>query len=239
MESGEEESPIYVWYRRHHGYARGSFLNNGHSCAFSTHNGDVRTYGKVLRNVPGQEGADYVFSELHFHIGANGSRSGSEHRINGKGFRGEIHMVHWKKTEELRTYEKGSEATDGLVAIGIFFNVVRRCHTEADRLILKYVYHARRYEAVKDPAFANPSLLLPADGMFYTYKGSKTTPPCNTNIIWIVYNTPTTICHRSYRILMALQSAEIGHPFLRTFGNDRPIQSKGTNNVQANFLRCD
>ncbi|XP_033754708.1 carbonic anhydrase 7-like [Pecten maximus] len=148
-------------------------------------------------------------------------------------------MVHWKRTQESRTIEEGSQARDGLVAVGIFFNVVRRCHTEADRLILNYVSHTRRYLSVKNPAFVNPSLLLPADGRYYTYKGSKTTPPCNTNVIWVVYNTPTTICYRSYRVLMGLQSAEIGHPYLRMFGNDRPIQSKGIHNVKANFLQCD
>ncbi|XP_060083913.1 carbonic anhydrase 7-like [Ylistrum balloti] len=240
MGSGEEEIPGFLWYKSPKGYARGSFVNNGHTSTFSLLNhGNVRTYGKVLRNVPHEEDTDYVFSELHFHIGANGSRTGSEHRINGKGFRGEIHMVHWKRTREMRTYVEGSRANDGVVAIGIFFNVVRRCHTEADRLILNYVSHTRKYLAVKEPAFVNPSLLLPADGRYFTYEGSKTTPPCNTNVRWIVYKTPTTICYRSYRVLMGLQVAEVGHPFLRMFGNDRPIQNNGIYNVQGNFLRCD
>ncbi|XP_069114750.1 carbonic anhydrase 1-like [Argopecten irradians] len=241
-------------FYRHSDKVDGVFENNGRTANFAVNENSLNNI-LVLKGHDQEDGehCGYVFKELHFHIGRKGSSYGSEHTINGKGYKGEIHLVHEKLDGCTNENEDGDDQHEDenekeeiehgdhkgtLLAIGVFFNVVERCGSYADKLISKYVTKIPNYRD-KTAAHVKPSKMLPDDGKFYTYIGSKTTPVCVPDVLWFVFKNATTICKKNYKVLKRLQTWEAGNPPLSKFGNNRPIQRFNVNDVRKNYgNRC-
>lgn len=161
----------------------------------------------------------YKFFQLHFHWGRD-ALSGSEHIINGQPYPAELHIVHYNTK-----YGNFSEAVahpDGLAVLGIMIELQAR-----DNIAFR---HLERFDDILNPdsdkksALTYPvplSDLLPdRTGTFYRYNGSLTTPGCNEDVIWTVFDTPIAISQRQLDIFKRLIDSE-GQ---QMEGNFRPVQ---------------
>lgn len=136
------------------------------------------------------DGQRYNVDNIHYHLP-------SEHRVDGKSFAAELHIVH--------------KDGDKLAVIGILIEV-----GAANPAYDPFVTHL---PDVVGPEVAPPGVtinaadLLPSLQTTFRYTGSLTTPPCTEGVAWNVMITPVQI---SAEQLAALQ---------RLFeGNNRPVQ---------------
>lgn len=152
-------------------------VNNGHSVEWEF------PAGSSIRVA----GVSYPLTQMHFH-------SPSEHRVGGRSWPLEIHIVH--KTAN------GAAAVVGiLVAKGkrnkAWAALVRALPAEGEREI----------DGVPLPK------LLPADRRAFRYSGSLTTPPCTEGVHWDLIKTP-----------IEMSAEQIAAFQRRYRGNRRPIQ---------------
>lgn len=117
-------------------------------------------------------GVTYELAQFHFH-------TPSEHTIDGAAFPMEVHFVH--------------RSADGdLAVIGVML-----VEGEVDNEAFAPVFAALPSEAGDPSTIAgvtiDASAMLPAEQMFYTYRGSLTTPPCYEGVRWIVMTTPVEL----------------------------------------------
>ncbi|XP_056006920.1 carbonic anhydrase 1-like [Ostrea edulis] len=203
----------------------GMFVNNGHSCAFYP---DKKL--RVLYGVPHSERDMYVFDQIHFHFG-NDLEHGSEHSMDGRFFPIELHMVHYNS--KYGDAKNASKYVDGTVALSVLFEVGHNGPSEVDKFIQTYVPRIKKpkYDGVQ--AVIDLSGVLPYNRDFFTYYGSKTTPPCERNTRWIIFRQHRTITRKSHRLLFLLMNKE-GERISR-YGNFRPVQDISCRLVEANF----
>ncbi|XP_033754303.1 carbonic anhydrase 2-like isoform X2 [Pecten maximus] len=187
---------------KHAGKVEGIFENNGRAPNFvvkEDHLRNILIMDEDEDNDNGDDNGDdnrYVFRELHFHIGAKGSSYGSEHTVNNKGYKGEIHMVHRKLQSDENDNDNGDDDQQEILVLGRFFNVIENCCSYADHLISRYITNIPNY-LDETEAHVEPSRMLPRDGKFYKYVGSTTTPMCIPDVLWILFKTPTTVCEKN------------------------------------------
>ncbi|XP_023725710.1 carbonic anhydrase 9 isoform X2 [Cryptotermes secundus] len=169
-----------------------NLTNNGHSVMLRPEGlGRVKhppaVYGALLKD-------HYVMDTLHFHWGLRDYR-GSEHRVNGVRYPMEMHIVHRKQN-----YESVQEAigySDGLSVLAFFFEVREKENPKLQPLLKKLKQVALEGESVHlDSTFTMASLLPQDLEIYYTYRGSLTTPPCSEVVTWIVFPEPQFISYR-------------------------------------------
>jgi carbonic anhydrase len=164
---GEIQSPVDLGHQRtwrelaiDYGTTTGEIFNNGHTIEIETE-GDNRL---VL------DGVTYDLAQFHFH-------TGSEHRVLGRGYDMELHLVH-----------KSASGTNAV--IGVFLK--RGTSSGALAPIFAALPDSLN---VKEPLAApfNPATFLPSSPAHYRYVGSLTTPPCTEGVRWIVLQDPVTV----------------------------------------------
>jgi carbonic anhydrase len=165
--SGEIQSPVDLGHQRtwrdlaiDYGTTTGEIFNNGHTIEVETE-GDNRLM---------LDGVTYDLVQFHFH-------TGSEHRVLGRGYDMELHLVH-----------KSAAGTNAV--IGVFLK--RGTSSGALAPILAELPDALD---VKEPLASpfNPSAFLPSSPAHYRYVGSLTTPPCTEGVRWLVLEEPVTV----------------------------------------------
>jgi len=142
-------------------------------------------------------GKQYAFKNFHIH-------TPSEHTLDGRYSRMEIHIVH-------------SDGTDYMV-LGVLVNAGR-----SDPELAKLVAIIDRQGVTFKPLDwakqvstdnINPESLLPTDRSFFFYEGSLTTPPCTENTNFFIFK-------------LAIEASEEEIAAFEKFvpgGNNRPIQ---------------
>lgn len=117
-------------------------------------------------------GHTYELKQFHFH-------TPSEHTIAGQSFPLEVHFVH-------------ADADGHLAVIGVMLT-----EGAADNAAFAPVFNAMPAEAaepaVVEGATIDANAMLPEDQLYYTYRGSLTTPPCSEGVRWIVMTTPVEL----------------------------------------------
>nr|WP_299418148.1 carbonic anhydrase family protein [uncultured Emticicia sp.] len=132
-----------------------NIIDNGHTIQINNKGTSSLKYNKQ----------EYALSQFHFH-------SHSEHTIDGKSARMEIHFVHKSSTDGSLLVigvlvEEGGAANASIASyIDSFPTVI-----EKESSLLKTI---------------NPLDLFPASKKYYNYTGSLTTPPCSQGLNWIV-----------------------------------------------------
>ncbi|EFX88115.1 alpha-carbonic anhydrase [Daphnia pulex] len=136
----------------------------------------------------------YNFVQLHFHWGAN--LRGSEHRINGKQYPAEMHIVHYNS--KYGSFNNALPNADGLAVLGVLIELQPR-----DNIAFR---HLEQFDNIVNPSTTNTealqfsiplSELLPDNtDSFFRYNGSLTTGDCNEDVIWTVFETPIAISER-------------------------------------------
>lgn len=161
-------------------------LNNGHTIEFDYEPGSWFSFN----------GKKYELVQFHFH-------SPSEHRVDGKKFPMEIHLVH-------------RDDKNNFLVVGIFVQEGNE-NIFADNLWAhfpkeKEEHHKFKYEKI------NIAGLFPENQKAYYYSGSLTTPPCTEKVNWIIFQEP-----------VEMSKKQLGH-FHKFYNfNARPIQHAGNN----------
>jgi len=131
-------------------------VNNGHTIQENLNPGNFITI----------QGQQYEARQFHFH-------SPSEHRINGKSYPLEVHIVHTNQENQI-------------AVLGVMFNEGE----ENSMLNQLNGFRPADLEPYTGPVDYN--LLITARDEYYTYNGSLTTPPCSEGVRWIVIKNPVT-----------------------------------------------
>ena len=134
------------------------------------------------------DGKVYDLLQFHFH-------HPSEHAVDAARTELEVHFVH--------------KAQDGALAVvGVMLT------GGGEKGLLDQILAVAPVAEGEAPGgVADPSTLLPADGHYYRYQGSLTTPPCSESVTWTVMTQPVAISDEAIGAFAAL------------FANDaRPLQ---------------
>lgn len=164
----------------HYHPATPTIVNNGHT---------------IQANWPGDSAIELdgeYYSLLQFHV-----HTPSEHRLDGKQYDMELHLVH-------------KDARGDLAVIGVFLEA--GLGTPA----LTQVFDAMNLKAGQQavlPVPLDPVGLLPADSAVVRYHGSLTTPPCSEGVRWTVFRTPLSVTSEQIAAFKAMYEH-----------NARPIQ---------------
>ena len=131
-------------------------VNNGHTIQENLNPGNFITI----------QGQKYEAKQFHFH-------SPSEHRIDGRSYPLEIHLVH-------------SNPEGRLAVLGLMF-------IEGEENSMLNQLNGFR-PAGMEP-YTGPidyALVIGSLNEYYTYNGSLTTPPCSEGVLWVVLKNPIT-----------------------------------------------
>lgn len=165
--SGELQSPVDLGPQRawpkldvRYTESTGEIFNNGHTIEVEVSGANTLMLG----------GVEYNLAQFHFH-------SASEHRVQGRGYDMELHLVH--------------ASADGRNAvIGVFLR--RGPSSGALTPVLSAMPNDVGVKYPLDVAF-NPADFLPRSTAHYRYLGSLTTPPCTEGVQWVVMTEPVTV----------------------------------------------
>lgn len=189
-QSGKNQSPVNIHHALHtrnitpvhldYHHAQGQVVNNGHTIQFNLASNQFIEIG----------GVRYKLIQLHFH-------SPSEHKIDGKLFPMEMHLVH-------------QNADGQLAVVAVMFEEGKQ-NSALDRL-----WQAVPKNQSEDGPLPNGldlAQLLPKEKDFYTLNGSLTTPPCSEGVRWVIMQTPMSLSDEQLK-----QFNQFYH------GNNRPVQ---------------
>ncbi|MCH7478599.1 MAG: carbonic anhydrase family protein [SAR324 cluster bacterium] len=175
--NGDEAGKIVFSYRD----TKLNVLNNGHTVQVNYRAGSVLTLN----------GEKYLLAQFHFH-------SPSEHKVGGRPYDMEMHLVHLNRKKEL-------------AVVAVLLKEGR--HSNVLEEIWRRMPEEANVKNEVDGVKINAADLLPADKSRYNYSGSLTTPPCSEGVKWTVLKTPIEVSRE-----------QIGK-FVSVIGeNARPVQ---------------
>jgi len=151
-------------------------INNGHTIQENLNPGNFA----IIR------GQRYEAKQFHFH-------SPSEHRVDGKSFPLEVHIVH-------------ANPENHLAVVGILFD-------EGDEnSMLNQLSGFRPPELAPYTGPIDYNLIITGLDEYYAYSGSLTTPPCSEGVIWIVLKNPITASRRQIERFHEAMGADTNRP---------------------------
>ena len=197
--TGKRQSPIDIKSeytnairQKHHtlrfnGYTKqvdASIKNNGHTVQVTFTNGaDKEIWVKDQK----LSASKYEFQQAHFHWGDDDTQ-GSEHKIDGKSFPMEMHLVHWN-LDVANTMQEAVKKDTGisLEVLGVHFEIGNR--NEKFQNLFNAVAKVSKHNAtVRIKGGIRLNDLLPQNkDAFYRYEGSLTTPGCNEIVMWTIF----------------------------------------------------
>jgi carbonic anhydrase len=230
------DRPIVISYSDHHSF---NLQNNGHSVQLTVDDDDSSPRSKISR---GPMDGDFHLKQFHFHWGSESSR-GSEHKIDGKVFAAELHLVHWN-SRQFRSFAEAAEATNGLVVLAVFIESgsEQRSLKEVTDLFGEIPFSE---DHTTIPEGFNPASLLPDDlTKYWTYSGSLTTPPCHESVRFIVFRQPIQVSEEQLNAFRSLrprpftrQSKVSSSTCCRLVNNFRPTMPINDRKVSASFRK--
>ncbi|KAL8505096.1 hypothetical protein ACS0TY_016342 [Phlomoides rotata] len=151
----------------------------------------------------------YTLKQMHWH-------SPSEHRINGKQFAAELHLVH-------------IAAEDGSVSVvAILFDYGRpdALLAKMQKKLNELAYEVKLHEEypITIGTF-HPTEVRKRSHKYYRYLGSFTTPPCTQNVIWNILAKVRSVSREQVQDLRA-------HLDVRCKYNARPCQPLNGRHVE-------
>jgi carbonic anhydrase len=159
----------------------GEILHNGHSIQVPLPPGNTVTL----------EGRAYALKQFHFH-------APSEHRIQGRSYPLELHLVH-------------ADTSGALLVVGVMFE-----RGGPSVALAHFWAHVPPMAGETRPLLAplNPAELLPPGRDSYRLAGSLTTPPCSERVQWVLLSQPLTASAGQLELLAAAMGV----------ANNRPVQ---------------
>lgn len=178
----ELQSPIDVaGYERADGPAP-QFAYGGGEPSIEVANGFITAVYEP-GNVLALGGREHTLQSMHAH-------AASEHRIDGEGFAAELHMVH-------------HDEDGGLLVVGVLYEI------GAPDPIIQGLIDAGGGGSGGGPVSGlNAALLPPGASGHYRYRGSKTTPPFNGPVEWLVMQRRGTVSQEQVDAIRAVNGGE-------------------------------
>jgi len=189
----------------------------------------------------------YEFVEMHYHWGDEDGHAGSEHKIDGKSYPLELHMVH-KNIHDL-SIDDALCHENGLCVLAFVFEVVdyngpipgldMLTDVVIDHLIkANSVFDQSKYKACSDKLKdqkhedINVANFLPfLIEEYFTYRGSLTTGGCEEAVNWVFFRTPLAIKAKHLRAFQSLLNDDeqpIRNNYRPTMpANNRPVYYHG------------
>ena len=134
------------------------------------------------------DGSRYDLKSAHVH-------APSEHAIDGEPFAAELHLVH-------------ADAEGRLAVVGLLF-----ADGEPSPLVQVMLDAAPTTgETTRDGVAIDPGAYVPDGTSYFRYDGSKTTPPCDEDIVWHVMREARTISAGQVAALQALGGGPTNRP---------------------------
>ncbi|XP_041092700.1 carbonic anhydrase 4-like [Polyodon spathula] len=130
----------------------------------------------------------YHAIEFHLHWGNLHSVPGSEHKMDGKHFPMELHIVHFKKHYN---YTLAMADPTGIAVLGFLIEATDDKDTPLSWKLLT----SKLDDISHNVTSAHLNLSLSLDDLlsgvnrskFYRYPGSLTTPPCQESVLWTIF----------------------------------------------------
>ena len=190
---GEEQTPVDIT-----GYEQG----DGGPLSFSYGGGaSAARYDGMFVHADFEDGSTLRAGQRTFGLKSAHLHAPSEHRIDGVEFSAELHLVH-------------ADAGGNLAVVGLLFEL-----GEPSSLVQTILDAAPPAgETISERITLSASACVPSGTAYYSYDGSKTTPPCDEGVNWFVMREPGTISQEQVAALLALS----GGP------NNRPVQPVGS-----------
>ncbi|XP_068610966.1 uncharacterized protein [Brachionichthys hirsutus] len=162
-----------------------SFVNNGHTAKFKLKENEVEVSGGGLNGT-------YSTIQFHFHWGETVLHPGSEHKMDGKQFPMEMHIVSLKKG---LTTQEALDDPEGVAALGFFINGLEEGDASGPWSDLtSYLTDTEDVEVTINHNISIDELIGDVDRTeFYRYTGSLTTPNCSEAVVWTVFREPISI----------------------------------------------
>jgi len=165
--------------------------NTGHSVTFkSDHLKTILIAGGGLKG-------DYKVAQFHFHWGKTDTE-GSEHLLDGKASPLEMHAVTMKTRFDSLKQALESDDRDALAVFGVFYQI-----DDADSPawqgpgaideIGETLTVAKGQKETKELNVQFRDLLPNDLSQFFRYNGSLTTPGCNEQVLWTVFQNKMSI----------------------------------------------
>lgn len=166
-----------------------SFDYGGRSTEIARSKHSVHTHFDERNTLRSAEG-DYRLLQIHWH-------TPSEHRIAGRSFPMELHLVHQRESGEI-------------AVVGILYEV-----GAADPAIQRLLdaAPAARGDAAQNSDLAGRDF-QPDEASYYAYDGSLTTPPCSEGVAWFIMRERRTVSAKQLAALSKIVGGE----------NNRPVQ---------------
>ncbi|KAG7211250.1 hypothetical protein KM043_010560 [Ampulex compressa] len=160
--------------------------NNGHSVELRILNNSREVDFPKISGAVLTPGTEYEMQQFHFHWGAKNSR-GSEHTVNGIRYPMEMHIVH--KNKMYYNMSSALEHDDGVAVVAIFFHVQEEDNDQLSPIVNNLAnVKSPNEEILLHVPFSLSSILPCHTNIYYTYKGSLTTPPCSEGVTWILFS---------------------------------------------------
>ncbi|OON21157.1 carbonate dehydratase, eukaryotic-type, partial [Opisthorchis viverrini] len=144
--------------------------------------------------------ADYEVCQIHFHWGSN-MDSGSEHKINGKSYVLETHVVTYKKP--YRNFETALTKNDGLAVLSFLHKLDDGAPPSKNQIGMLGSLEANLQfirnggNRITMNGFDLSRMMVQVDPQsYFRYHGSLTTPPCTENVMWTVFRQPVSVWNR-------------------------------------------
>ncbi|KAI9151063.1 hypothetical protein H9P43_009678 [Blastocladiella emersonii ATCC 22665] len=139
--------------------------NLGHTLQFTPVDAAAKDRGLTVN------GTKFTLQQFHIH-------TPSEHRIDGRFFDGEFHMVHM--------------TPEGKIAVlGLFVEQSAADNPKWTEALAKIPEDDK--SATLDALFETQDIVSLAQGGFFSYSGSLTAPPCTEGVSWYVASRPLSM----------------------------------------------
>uniref|UniRef100_A0A6P6YK11 Carbonic anhydrase n=1 Tax=Dermatophagoides pteronyssinus TaxID=6956 RepID=A0A6P6YK11_DERPT len=179
-------------------------------------------------------GKEFALQQFHFHWGLE-PKFGSEHRIDNHIYPIEMHLVHYNHDEYQSFSQALQSRNENVAVLAIFFDIQNQNNPDFD-VISEKIQHLQtthtNYSIDLQDRLILQFLLPKNTRNFYRYHGSFTTPPCTTNVTWLVMNQPNEIGFIQYEKFKDVIDHKPGKPI----GNNyRQLQQLNGRKIECSF----
>ena len=195
-DEGVQQSPVDLT-----GYEHG----DAPALSFS-YDGSVSGFALVRGSIVVEFGPDssLTLGNQRYDLHSAHAHAPAEHTVQGEEFAAELHMVH-------------EDVSGELLVVGVLYRF------GPPSPVLQAMLDASSEQTAGLPLDA--AAFAPPSSGFYTYAGSKTTPPCLELVEWVVMEEAGTVSQEQVAALQTLS----GGP------NNRPVQSLGGPEDRARY----
>jgi len=139
----------------------------------------------------------YQLAQFHYHWGSSKNEyKGSEHRVDGKQWASELHLVHFNNKYDNLSHALNEGGKTALAVVGVMLKKGTSSAAGHEEVLINALSVAKNYNKSTTVDIGAASILnfLPSDvKSFWRYEGSLTTPTCNEQVVWTLLKEEVTI----------------------------------------------